>query len=811
MNWLLLQNSVLVAGGTALAALAVGFGTALWLRGLRDAWRRVGVAAAVIGLALPPFLITNCWLDLLGHAGRWRRWAPLEIYSLSGTVWILTLWLWPVSLLFILAALRKLQPAQLESEPALGGWNLIRWLILPAARGSMVAAGLLTFVLAWSNFAVPAILQTKVFPAEVWVSFNTTFDYAQALALSWPLLVVPALVLLARPRMAVIWPRAEAALRPALFRCRLGRGWHWSAAVAGVGALTASTAVPLSDLVLTSRTWAELPGAFAAGQPAVLNSIYFAGIAATVCMLTGLALARRRWPVVLWLLFLVPGVLLGIALIFLLNRGPLSGFYQSAGVVILALSLRYVAVSWSGAVEARRSLDTRWSDVARLHGATRWQMLRHVTWPQIGAELGAVWIVTYLFCLWDVETLILIIPPGCETLALRVFNLLHYGHNAQVHALCVLLLGAALLPLAVWRVGRAALRARAGLPWAAKICFLALFCALAGSAGCDPLAPNEARLESRLFGRVQVIGSRGTGLGQFNKPRSLAVDSADNLYVVDMTGRVQKFSPDGAYLLSWQMPQTEKGKPKGMCRDAEGNIVVVEPHYGRVNHYSPQGQLMAQWGAAGTNRGQLCLPRAIVANSAGDLVVCEYTQVDRVQRFSARGAAFQMAFGHSGRGSGELNRPEGLAVDREDRIYVADSCNHRVQVFSREGEFLRSYGRPGRGLGEMSYPYDVQVDAAGLQFVAEFGNSRVQVFDPAGHPVEIIGGSGSAPGQMSNPWSLALDSAGNLYVADSQNHRVQKFIRKEPVRHTSGSSERAGRWNLALAPSEALGSDSKTP
>jgi len=72
--------------------------------------------------------------------------------------------------------------------------------------------------------------------------------------------------------------------------------------------------------------------------------------------------------------------------------------------------------------------------------------------------VGAAWYLTYLLCLWDVETLILIYPPGGETLALRIFNLLHYGHNAQVNALCLLLLVLAVAPGAAWSLGRRLVR-----------------------------------------------------------------------------------------------------------------------------------------------------------------------------------------------------------------------------------------------------------------------------------------------------------------------------------------------------------------
>jgi DNA-binding beta-propeller fold protein YncE len=298
-------------------------------------------------------------------------------------------------------------------------------------------------------------------------------------------------------------------------------------------------------------------------------------------------------------------------------------------------------------------------------------------------------------------------------------------------------------------------------------------------AGCSPDEPATRALHSQFFTEVRVIGTRGTAPGQFNKPRSLALDTNDNLFVVDMSGRVQKFSPAGEFLSYWQMPQTDKGKPKGMGCDREGNIIVIEPHYARVNHFTPEGKLVAQWGAYGVKPGQLAMPRAVAADAHRRIFVSEYGLVERVQCFAADTKELLGVFGHAGNGDGEFNRPEGLGLDTADRLYVADSCNHRVQIFSPDGKWTRSFGRAGTGLGEMSYPYDVRVDAAGERFVCEFGNSRIQIFNAQNEPVEILGGPGSEPGYFSNPWSIALDSSGNLYVADAGNHRVQKFLRKK--------------------------------
>jgi len=126
MNWTLLQNSLLVSALATLLAVALGFIAALWLAGLEARWRMRWLAAAIVALSLPPFLVTNCWLHYLGSAGAWQRWLPLNIFSMGGTVWILTLMLWPITLIAVLGAWQRLEPSQLEADMALTGLALVQ-------------------------------------------------------------------------------------------------------------------------------------------------------------------------------------------------------------------------------------------------------------------------------------------------------------------------------------------------------------------------------------------------------------------------------------------------------------------------------------------------------------------------------------------------------------------------------------------------------------------------------------------------------------------------------------------------------------
>ena len=476
MNWRLLLNSLLVSGGATVLAVAAGFVAALALgaagergRNVGQAasltrtgrmpvlpWRRLWLAMMIASLALPPFLVTNCWLDLLSGNGALRRWLPLNIYSLGGAVALLALLMWPITALLVSGAWRKLEASQLEGDPALRGGGLLRWLLWPAARGAVGQAAAITFVLALNNFSVPVILQVPVFPEELWLAFATRLNDAGAWAAAWPTVVMSVVVLWLLRHTEVQWPRGGAATAE-VFRHQLGARWHRGATLTSALLLSLSLAVPAAQLIASRRTWTELPNVFRATPHVVWNSFAYAAVTATLCLALALVTGRLRFGPLLWLTFLVPGVLLGRAMIFVFNG---TFIYNTAAMVGVAFTLRYLAVASHAAAQAWRAVDRDLTDAARLSGARGWTLLRHAQWPQLAPPLAAAWYVTYLLCLWDVETLVLIQPPGGETLALRIFNLLHYGHNAQVNALCVTLVALAVAPLAGWSVWQILVRWR---------------------------------------------------------------------------------------------------------------------------------------------------------------------------------------------------------------------------------------------------------------------------------------------------------------------------------------------------------------
>ena len=134
-----------------------------------------------------------------------------------------------------------------------------------------------------------------------------------------------------------------------------------------------------------------------------------------------------------------------------------------------------------------------------------------------------------------------------------------------------------------------------------------------------------------------------------------------------------------------------------------------------------------------------------------------------------------LSFGKEGSGDGMFKYPYGVAVSDGDEIVVADSSNHRVQVFDSNGTFLRSFGHKGENAGEFNRPFGIATDKDTKIFVAERKNHRVQIFSGEGRHLGSFGGEGSLDSQLSGPWGLSLDSTGNVIVADSDNKLIKIF------------------------------------
>jgi sugar lactone lactonase YvrE len=177
-------------------------------------------------------------------------------------------------------------------------------------------------------------------------------------------------------------------------------------------------------------------------------------------------------------------------------------------------------------------------------------------------------------------------------------------------------------------------------------------------------------------------GQRGSGPGQFGLVTDVAQDSAGNYYVSEYGefDRIQKFTPDGKFILQWGGHGSEPGqfsRPQAIAIDKQDRVWVADACNHRIQVFDSSGKLLFIWGEEGPELGKLSYPYNLIFDDEDQLYVCEYGN-HRVQKFTPDGKSLG-SWGQPGREPGQLFNPWSIVRDSQGRTHVLDTYNHRVQ------------------------------------------------------------------------------------------------------------------------------------
>jgi DNA-binding beta-propeller fold protein YncE len=203
----------------------------------------------------------------------------------------------------------------------------------------------------------------------------------------------------------------------------------------------------------------------------------------------------------------------------------------------------------------------------------------------------------------------------------------------------------------------------------------------------------------------------------------------DTIYVTDSkSGKVFVFSPEGKFERAIGSLRGGEGyfkRPTGIAVDRKaGRLYVTDTVRNKIFTLDMEGNVLAALGQNGSGTLQFNYPTELRI-VGGDLLVVD-TMNFRVQRIS-QGGQFRGAFGRSADRIDEFFRPKALAVDSEGHYYIPDGMLNIVQVFDDEGQLLYSFGGLGTELGSFQLPTGIFIKDDRV-FVVDSYNRRVQVF-----------------------------------------------------------------------------------
>lgn len=262
----------------------------------------------------------------------------------------------------------------------------------------------------------------------------------------------------------------------------------------------------------------------------------------------------------------------------------------------------------------------------------------------------------------------------------------------------------------------------------------------------------------------------------------IAIDAAGQMYATNLyANTVTKVAPDGtATLLAGSSyasgsddgagSQARFGGPYGIAADSRGNLYVTDTNYATLRKITPAGIVSTLAGLAG-NRGS--------ANGTGS--------------------------------AARFNAPQGIAVDAQDNLYVADTNNSVIRKITPAGVVTTLAGSPGvlgatDGTGSaarFNFPSDLAIDANGNVFVTDTRNHTLRKVTPAGVVTTLAGAAGSSgdfdgsgtAARFSSPQGIAIDRNGALLVNDVGNYTIRKVSPSGQVTTLGGLAGSAGNLN----------------
>jgi uncharacterized protein (TIGR03437 family) len=303
----------------------------------------------------------------------------------------------------------------------------------------------------------------------------------------------------------------------------------------------------------------------------------------------------------------------------------------------------------------------------------------------------------------------------------------------------------------------------------------------------------------------------------------LAVDNHGAFFIADEDNQmVFKVTPDGVLTVvagNGLIGHTGDGGPAtsasllgplSVAVDSSDNLYILDSAGGYVRKVTPDGVIstIAGTGSSGYNGDNIPAttamfyhPYALTLDSAGSLYIAD-TNNNRIRKITTDGIVTTVAgngkAGYNGDNiqatSASLNYPIGVAVDAAGNLYIADADNQLVRMVSPQG-IITTVAGVLRGSGQVSFaddipavnagiiPEGIAIDAAGNLLLSDFATNRVRkvsngvITTIAGNGTQDFSGDGGSALQatLNSPTGLAVDADGNVYIGDSQNERVRKL------------------------------------
>lgn len=462
--WELLAATVGLALGVTVLALLVGvpLGVLFGKTDLPGRW--LALLIHMFPVFVPPFLLALGWFQLFGTRGYLGT--PITarlLFGPGGAIVVMGLAFAPIVTALTVLGLGGSDPsyeeaARASARPA----RVVMRISLPLAWPAIALAALLVFALAISEIGVPLFLRVNTYPAAVFSRLGgVSYSPGEAFALVLPLLGIALMLLFLERRLIGRRSFAALGLRDRQQQ-RLSLGRYRAPLGVAAWLLVVLPLAPLAVLFVSAGRpgFASLMDWLGSSLSVSLFSALGAAALITVLgLVIGHALARRMraagfLDAVAMLAFIMPAAVLGVGMIDAWNRPATHFVYSGMAILVIGLGARYAIVGIRALAAVLSRSSPAFEESAAAFGGGYLRRMLHIVVPMHARGLAGAFLLALVFCLRDLDTVVVFYPPGGATLPVRIFTLEANGPPPTVAALAgvqvaltavVLMLGAILL------------------------------------------------------------------------------------------------------------------------------------------------------------------------------------------------------------------------------------------------------------------------------------------------------------------------------------------------------------------------------
>jgi DNA-binding beta-propeller fold protein YncE len=260
---------------------------------------------------------------------------------------------------------------------------------------------------------------------------------------------------------------------------------------------------------------------------------------------------------------------------------------------------------------------------------------------------------------------------------------------------------------------------------------------------------------------------------KFTQIAGIIVDPDDRVFVYNRgEHHVIVFDRDGKLLYAWG--EEIFASAHGLWLDDKGYLYFADHQNHTIKKCTVDGKLLMTLGTENVkgDAGQpFRSPTGVSVAPSGDIYVADGYDNTRIHKYSPEGKHI-LSWGEKGEGEGQFAVPHGIFVHKDGTVYVADRENHRIQLFTPDGEFITQWK------SDFNMPCTLFIDKDDIVYVPELRH-RVSILNIKGELLARWGGVESHEiGQFVAPHTAWTDSKGDLYIGEVlEGQRLQKFER----------------------------------